>query len=282
VTRSELLAAGITHAEIRHRLRIGALAREYKGVYRVGHRAPSLEARYLAAVRACGEGAFLSGRAAGHLLGLLKGPIPPPAVTAPTKRRIADIETRRSLRLDARDRTTFRQIPVTTVPRTLVDLAAVLSFDDLARACHEAGVRFGTTPTQVEAVLARWPRPPGAANLRAIMHGDARVTLSKLERAFLDLLEKEGLPLPETNRPAGSRRVDCRWPEHRLTVELNGYRYHRSRHAWEQDRLREREARTREDEFRQYTYADVFEDQRYMLRELRQLLGIPTLTQPIR
>ena len=99
-----------------------------------------------------------------------------------------------------------------------------------------------------------------------------RVTLSTLERRFLARLKAAGLPLPETNRPAGGRRVDCRWPAHRLTVELDGYRYHRSRHAWEQDRRREREARARGDEFRRYTYGDVFEDPRFMLAELRTLL----------
>ena len=54
----------------------GALLPVHRGVYRVGHRAPSVEARYLAAVLACGEGALLSGRAAAHLYGLLKGPAP--------------------------------------------------------------------------------------------------------------------------------------------------------------------------------------------------------------
>ena len=66
--------------------------------------------------------------------------------------------------------------------------------------------------------------------------------------------------------------MDCRWPAHRLTVELDGYRYHRSRHAWEQDRRREREARARGDEFRRYTYGDVFEQPEFMLSELRGLL----------
>jgi very-short-patch-repair endonuclease len=81
------------------------------------------------------------------------------------------------------------------------------------------------------------------------------------------------LPLPQTNRPVGGRRVDCHWPERRLTVELDGYRYHGSRHAWEQDRRREREARARGDEFRRYTYGDVFEDRKQMLTELRLLLA---------
>jgi hypothetical protein len=68
--------------------------------------------------------------------------------------------------------------------------------------------------------------------------------------------------------------VDCRWPEQRLTVELDSYRYHQSRHAWEQDRRREREARVRGDEFRRYTWSDV-EEPRLMLAELRNLLQRP-------
>ena len=158
------------------------------------------------------------------------------------------------------------------MPCTLVDLAGVLSLDDLARACHEAGVRHRTTPAQVEAVLERRPNSCGAAKLRRVLRGDVRVTLSELERSFLSLLRDAGLPLAETNRLAGRRRVDCRWAAYRLTVELDSYRFHHSRHAWEHDRRREREARARGDEFRRYTYGDVLEDPGYMLRELRELL----------
>lgn len=129
------------------------------------------------------------------------------------------------------------------------------------------------TPDQVEAVLARLPTRRGAGTLRRILHGAQPVTLSRLEQRFLNCLRTENLPLPETNRPAGGRRVDCRWPEHRLTVELDGYRYHRSRHAWESDRRREREAYARGDEFRRYTWADVVENPTLMLRELHALLG---------
>ena len=272
VTRAQLLRAGVTPAEIKHRLGTGALIREHRGVYRVGHRAPSLEARYLAAVLPCGEQARLSGRAAGHLLGLLKSAPPVPEVTAPAGRCVPGVETRHSRRLDPADGTTWRKIPVTTVARTLVDLAGVLTLDDLARACHEAGIRHGTTPAMVDAALERSPRSPGKAKLRQVLHGEVRVTLSRLEARFLARLRAAGLVLPQTNRPAGGRRVDCRWPEHRLTVELDGYRYHRSRHAWEQDRRREREARARGDEVRRYTYGDVFERPNFMLSELRTLL----------
>jgi very-short-patch-repair endonuclease len=98
------------------------------------------------------------------------------------------------------------------------------------------------------------------------------VTLSELERRLQELLTAAGLPLPETNKRAGGRRVDCRWPDRRLTVELDSYRYHRSRHAWEQDRRREREAHARGDEFRRYTHGDVVESPRLMLAELDALL----------
>jgi very-short-patch-repair endonuclease len=250
-TRAELLRAGVTDAEIKHRLSIDALFQEYRGVYRVGHRAPSVEARYLAAVRACGNRAVLSGQAAAYLWGIVKGPAPPPEVTAPTYRRVKGVRVRRA----NRKATVCRGIPITTVPQTLVDLAATLSLDDLARACHEAGVRYGTTPAQVKAAMG--PKQPGAAKLRAVMDGDHPVTLSKLERRFLKLLDEAGLPRPVTNRPAGTKRVDCRSPDYRLTVELDSYTFHNSRHAWEQDRQREREARQRGDALLRFTAMDL-------------------------
>jgi Transcriptional regulator, AbiEi antitoxin len=272
VTHRQLLDAGITLAEIRQRLHTGALLREYRGVYRVGHRAPSMEARYLAAVWAAGERALLSGRAAAHLLRILKGPAPAPEVTAPTERRIEGVRTRRERGIDRADAIVWHGIPVTSVPRTLVDLARDLPLDALARACHEAGVLHRTAPAHVEAVLARRPNTPGAAKLRGILIGEVPVTLSRLEARFLELLRDTDLPLPHTNRRAGTQRVDCRWPDQRLIVELDSYRYHSSRHAWEQDRRREREARARGDEHRRYTYGDVFERPAPMLADLRGLL----------
>nr|MBA3748331.1 type IV toxin-antitoxin system AbiEi family antitoxin domain-containing protein [Solirubrobacterales bacterium] len=235
VTREQLLRAGITPGEIKQRLRTGALLRVHRAVYRVGHRAPSVEARYLASVWACGAGSLLCDAPAGHVFRLVKGPPPAPVVLTATERRVAGVRTRHSRQIEPRDATVWRGIPVTTISRTLVDLAATLGRDDLARACHEAGVLYRTTPRDVAAVLARRPRSPGAARLREILLGEVRVTLSALERRFLTRLREAGLVLPDTNRPAGGRRVDCRWPRHRLTVELDSYRYHHSRHAWVQD-----------------------------------------------
>jgi len=272
VTRQELLAADVSSREIEHRLGTGALIRVHPGVYRAGHAARSLEATYIAAVKACGDGAVLSGRAAAYLLELIKPRrAPRPEVTVASKRRVTGVRTRRARRVQA---TRLHGIPITNVPQTLVDLAAVLPEDELARACHEAGVRYGTKPRHVEAVLATCLNAPGAGKLRSVLLGDTRVTLSQLEKAFLELLAAHDLPLPITNRVASGRRVDCRWPEHDLTVELDSYRYHATRHAWETDRRREREAYARGDQFRRYTYGDVTETPGIVIGELTPLLGL--------
>jgi hypothetical protein len=158
------------------------------------------------------------------------------------------------------------------VRKTLLDLAPRLGEQALARVCHEAEVLHKLRPRDVEPLLVK--RPAGAAKLRAALLGDTKVLLSKLEQRFIERLEDAGLALPETNRPAGGRRVDCRWPEFNLTVELDSYTYHHSRHAWEQDRRREREAHARGDEFRRYTWGDVFDHPGQMMGELRQLLAV--------
>src|SRR3954454_3467562 len=272
VTRKRLLGTGVTRAEIESRLRSGALIGVHPGVFRVGHRAPSAEATYLAAVWACGEGALLCDLAAAHLLGLVREAPREPQVRTWTERHIDGIQTRRTRDRTSLDAWTWRGVPCTRVARTLIDLAAILDEQALARACHEARVKHGTRPEQVMRVLARRPNTPGAQKLKRVLLGDTRLTLSDLEDAFLELMQEHGLPLPITNRVASGRYVDCRWADHHLTVELDSYTYHATRHAWERDRRREREAYARGDEFRRYTYGDVTETPATVVEELEPKL----------
>ena len=273
VTRAELLGAGVSSRMIDRRIEKGSLIPEYEGVYRVGHCAPSREAAYMAATKAGGDGAFISGPPAGHALGLVKGKVPEPELISKRQLKVRGLHCTRAGKLAREDTMYWMGIPITSPPRTLVDLAAVMSAEALARACHEAGVRYGTKPRHVEAVLKRKPNAAGAAKLRAIIAGEQKVTLSKLERRFLQRLKEAGLPLPQTNVVAGTRRVDCRWPDYRLTVELNSFTFHNSRVSWEGDYQREREARDRDDEFRRFTWTDVYEKPDYMLRQLANLLS---------
>lgn len=205
-------------------------------------------------------------------MAMTKGAAPTPEVLTLTQRAVRGVITHQVTTLTPADGWTCHGIPCTSPARTLVDLAAHMPADRLARAAHEAGVKYRTTARHVQAIQARYPNAPGAAKLRAVTAGDSPLVLSKLESGFLKLLVLHQLPRPVTNRMAGSFRVDCRWPEHRVTVELNSYRFHNSRYAWEQDHRREREAYARGDAFRRYTWGDVFEHPSAMLTELRNLL----------
>ena len=228
VTYPELVRAGITKKHIETRLARSSLFRVHRGVYLVGHGNLTLEARYLAAVLACGEGAALAGRAGGFLLGLLRSAPDMAEVITATERRVDGVITRRRRSAKPLPTIVFKRVPVLAPAALLVDLARSLTPTELGRACHEAGIRHKTTPANVEAVLRSQPNAPGARVLRAVISGEIKVTLSKLEARFLALLTADGLPLPITNRPAGTKRVDCRWPQHRVTVELDSYTFHNS------------------------------------------------------
>lgn len=272
LTVAQLLDAGFSRDRVKRWHAKGLLHREYRGVYRLGHRARSAEAHYLAAVLACGPGALLCGFAAAHHLGLTRGGRPGSEVLTPHHRRVRGVIVHRARRIDAADRTRWNGIPVTAPARTCLDLAGRLSLEDLGRLCHQAEVLHHLRPPAVDAALARRPNTPGAEKLLAIFHGDAPILLSRLEKHFRRFLRAHDLPPAKTNRPEGAHYVDCRWSGRALTVELDSYAFHHSRHAWEQDRLRERAARARGDEFRRYTWRDVVEEPDQMLAELRALL----------
>ena len=253
---------------IQRYVRAGRLRPDHHGVYAVGHEAPSTDADYMAAVLACGAGARLSHRAAAFKLALLRGAPPEPEVTVPTTagRARPGIHIHRVRALDALDTSTLDGIPITTVPRTLLDLAPRLPPKELTRACHEAWVRHRTTPAQIEACIARNPTKKGIRKLRRALGAD--VTLSVLEDGFVDLLKRHGIPRPRTNVDREGDKVDCHWPAHDLTVELLGYRFHASRRAFEQDVARRR----RSNHFA-YTYGDVFERGDATADEVRALLA---------
>jgi hypothetical protein len=264
----QLVADGIDRHEIQRWLEDGRLKRVHDGTYAVGHAAPSLHGDLMAAVLACGEGAVLSHRSAAHLLGLVRGRPAPPEVTVPTTagRRRPGIVVHRVKRLDPLDASILDGIPITTVPRILLDLAPSTTAQDLARGCHEAWVRHRTGPHHVVACVARNPTKKGAAKLRRALGAD--VTLSALEDQFLALLCSHGLPLPRTNVDRHGDKVDCHWPQHGLTVELLSYRYHATRRAFEAD-----VARRRRSNHLAYTYGDVFDRAAATAAELRHRLS---------
>lgn len=272
ITWKQLRDTGVSKPGITRRVSNGLLHLEHATVYRVGHRAPSLTAKYMAAVLAAGPGAALCGLAAAYHYGLLRGKPPAPEVVVAAHRRVRGVIVRRARQLDEADIRSWNGIPTTTIARTLVDLAAILPLEELARVHHEAHIRFKVQPAAIDAALARRPNTAGAALLRAVVHGDTPLLLSRLEREFRRFLREHRFPMPLFNRPEGAHYVDCRWPDYRFSVELDSFRFHASRKAWEDDHERTRAAHRRGDTFRRFTWRDVFEDQTYLYDQLDRRL----------
>lgn len=201
----------------------------------------------MAAVLAAGPGAVLSHRSAAALWGLRPFGHRRPEVTAVPRRRAGPGVRVHHTRLSEDEVTEQEGIPVTTVSRTLLDLAAVLPRRQLERALHEAEVRRLGDMVSLDQLLARHPRRRGTAMLRSILVSNRigeNVTRSDLEERFLAFLDGAGLPRPEFNalvEIAGLPiECDCVWRAQRLIVELDGHAFHAPRTAFEADRARDR------------------------------------------
>lgn len=244
LSRRQLVAIGLTPSMIKARVAAGNLIRLHPGVYALGHRQLRPQGYWLAAVLAAGPGAALSHREAAALHGLR--PSNRSRVDVTTTRRLRTkrpgIEIHHSATLDAKDITAVEGIPVTTVARTLIDLANVVPRDSLAKALREAEYLRTIDVNDLQATMTRTRnRPgPGHANLRAVLEEHRRrgtqLTRSDLEDRFLKLCDRHGLPRPRTNIHIGAHEVDAVWPDHRLAVELDGWDRHKDRHAFQRDR----------------------------------------------
>lgn len=246
VARRQLLDAGVTAKTIGGRVRDGHLLRLHRGVYAVGHARLRREGHWLAAVLATGPRAVLGHRDAAGLHGLRPANHARVEVTTTgNPRRLPGIRPYRTGSLDAQDITTVQGIPVTTVARTIADLAYVVPHDHLTRAIKEAELRNAFDLAQVEAAMARTAgrRGPGHRALREALEErrafEATTTLSPLEDAFLRRLRKASLPLPQTNVLVEGFKVDAVWQASKVVVELDGWSSHHTRHAFEEDRERD-------------------------------------------
>jgi very-short-patch-repair endonuclease len=249
ISTRQLLDAGLSLSGISRRVRNGRLHREHRGVYSVGHVARSPARRWMAAVIACrrddsiaGEdeaipilerwGAALSHLSAAYLWGILPTKEGPVDISIPENGGKAE---RRGVRVH-RCRTlipavvTLRAgIPVTTPARTLADLRKVAS----------RGKRSLVSASELRRAIRQ-------ADVLGLPIGDDTShdrTRSELERRFLCLCRRHGLPSPEVNVRIDRYLVDFLWRDRNLVVETDGYRYHRGRVAFEDDRDRDIELR---------------------------------------
>jgi Protein of unknown function (DUF559) len=172
--------------------------------------------------------------------------------------------------------TTVRGIPVTTVPRTLFDLVAVLPVRQLERAVNEAEIRRLIDPLSLPDLLKRRPRGRGVATLKAIVANGATVTRSELEDRFLAFLHATGLPAPEVNAHLLIAGVwiecDFVWPGQHLVVELDGRATHDTASAFERDRARDRGLQVHGWRTVRVTWRQLHGDQKALAGDLHRLL----------
>jgi very-short-patch-repair endonuclease len=205
----------------------------------------------MAAVLACGDGAVLSHRSAAALWGIRgvrRGPV---EVTTPRKSRSRDGISRHFAVLPADETRIERGIPATSVPRTLFDLAATTSVEEVEHGLRESEYLRLHDRLSLLHLLERYPRRRGARVVRECLARRAEEpsgrVRSPLEERFVPFLRQHRLPLPRLNAWIPLERkgceVDCLWGAQRQIVELDGYEGHGTRGAFREDRARDRRLR---------------------------------------
>lgn len=268
VTSAQLREAGLSRDAVLERRRSGRLHSLHRGVYAVGHIAPSIERRWMAAVLALsgdanrgsrsaalghGGGGVLSHRSAAELWGLLppsRGPVDVSLLSRSGRRQRREIRIHRPTSLEPTEVTRNRGIPVTSPARTLADLRATASAREQRRAIRQAEV------------LGLFTGPDIAPDR----------TRSELERQFLRLCRRHRLPMPDVNMRIGALTVDFCWAEQKLVVETDGYKYHRGRAAFENDRVRDLELHVLGYEVLRLSYRQVFDESVRVAEILRATL----------
>jgi very-short-patch-repair endonuclease len=251
VGRRQLLALGLGEDAIDHRLAMERLHRVQDGVYSVGHALVSKHGWWMAAVLASGSTAALSHHSAAALWGLRSYTERAVEVTTPSKSTSSKLVRRHHKALPADEVTVVEGIPVTTVPRTIFDLAATEPLEVVKAMLREAEFLELHDRLSLWDLVERYPGRRGVRQVRTALEAlkdeplDERKSL--LEERFDPFLRRHHLSRARFNQwiLVGDKRfqVDCLWPEERQIVELDGWEGHKTRTAFREDRARDRKLR---------------------------------------
>jgi very-short-patch-repair endonuclease len=230
LARRQLFEAGVTRATVDRLVGSGWLHPLHRGVYAAGHKGVGPRGREMAAVLWAGAGHAVGRRSAAAMWAALppwRGDV---QLVGDRSKRTRGVAAHKARSLAPSDVTRHYGIPVTTPARTLIDLATVVDLATLEDALAEMQIRGLVRP---ETLI---PRATGAL---AEALGAAEPTRSRLERAFRRFVREHGLPPPVINGFVEGYEVDAHWPDARLVVEVDGWRYHSTRAAFEDDRERD-------------------------------------------
>lgn len=273
VSRRQLLNIGISGSTISRWTAEAFLHRLYPRVYAVGHLALSHEGRVRAALLYAGPGSALSHTTAAWWWRLVEDLHRPLRVIAPGDRPSVDgLAVHHPRRLAV---ASHRGLPVTPVARTILDLAAELSWVQVRRLVAEAEFRRVARVEEIARVLGRGR--PGSATLRRALAGyrpELARTRSVLEDRFLALCERHFIPVPEVNVQVCGYLVDALWRRQRVIVELDGHAAHGTLAALERDRGRDMALRAAGYVVLRYTWQQVTRQASAVAADLRRSLGL--------
>lgn len=244
VATRQLAALGLPQRAVSHRAAAGRLHRVHRGVYAVGHPVLTVNGRRVAAILAAGPGAVLSHASAAALWEIRPTSATRIDVTvrsAAGRGRRPGLRIHRTPTLRDDEITEHQAIRVTTPARTLLDLASSLPRRALERALDEAEINELYDLRELQAVALAHAGERGAGRLQRALDedGDPTLTDSELEELMLALCEDHSLERPKPQAWVAGLRVDFLFAASRLVVETDGYRYHRTRRAFERDRERD-------------------------------------------
>lgn len=239
-----MLEAGLSSNVIGGLIRRHRLFPIFTGVYAVGHSGPTPLGRETAALLAAPQGAVLSHASAAALWRLIAAPPEDSAVdvlalTSPRHRPGVSFHRTRCLRPE--DRRVCEGLPVVSPARAIVEIAEDAASRTVERAIEQAGVLRLVRPGELERMAAAPAHGrAGPRRLRELLGAwqERTLTRSQAEELLLGMVREANLPHPAVNvRPIGFE-VDFTWPRHRVVVEIDGFRFHSSRQAYERDRQR--------------------------------------------
>ncbi|MGN6870900.1 MAG: type IV toxin-antitoxin system AbiEi family antitoxin domain-containing protein [Solirubrobacteraceae bacterium] len=239
ITRPQLLGLGLDAYAIRYRVKIGRLHRVFRGVYSVGRPPGSPEDWASAAVLACGPGAALSHGSAMALWGYWRQWDRPYEVTVVGDRRTKGIRVHRSTTLRRHDVTRQLGIRVTTPARTALDMSARLNDKALKRTVSNMLNSLWSNEDQFAETVARHPGAPGARRIAKLLGLPGTPTRSGWEDDFPVFCKRYGLPVPVMGAPLFGYVVDALFVAERVIVELDSWRFHQGKPAFETDRERD-------------------------------------------
>jgi very-short-patch-repair endonuclease/predicted transcriptional regulator of viral defense system len=260
---AHLVEAGLRRGTIAHRAKTGRLRRLHHGVYALGAGPLPPLAPVIAAVYAYGHRTYASYTSATRIwdFGPQPGGVVHVTVVGRDARSRPGIRVHAVKHLDKRDVLIRHNVPVTAPARTIVDIAADLPPHRLRRAMDEAITKRLTTEAQIKDALERAPTKKGTAALRAILNAavEPAITRSEAEEIFLGIVEAGGLPRPKVNAMVHGYEVDFYWPDHEVVVEIDGYRYHGHRSAFERDHARIADLATKGIQLIPFTWRQITE-----------------------